>query len=58
MNINDMIKYYEIKLDEHGVKRVQEISVLREHAKSHGDESKVMEYDQELFHIYNLNAVN
>jgi hypothetical protein len=58
MNINDMIKYYEIKLDEHGVKRVQEISVLREHAESQGDESKVMEYDQELFHIYNLNAVN
>ena len=53
-----MIKYYEIKLDEHGVKRVQEISGLREHAESQGDESKVMEYDQELFHIYNLNAVN
>jgi len=53
-----MIKYYEIKLDEHGIKRVQEISVLREHAESLGDKSKVMEYDQELFHIYNLNAVN
>jgi len=54
----EAFKIFIRKLGESIDKRVQEISVLREHAESHGDESKVMEYDQELFHIYNLNAVN
>lgn len=52
MTVDDMLTYYQIKLDEHGVKRVHEISVLREHAEQHGDTDKLIEYDQELNLIY------
>jgi hypothetical protein len=55
MYIEDIINYYKIKLDEHGVKRVQELSVLREHAELHGDTDKLVEYDQELNLIYGGN---
>lgn len=52
MNIHDIITYYNIKLDEHGVKRVQELNVLREHAEMQGDTDLVNQYDQELQTIY------
>lgn len=52
MYINDMLEYYQIKLDDHGIKRVQEIHVLREHAEKQGDMDKISLYDQELQIIY------
>ena len=48
MDVNDMIDYFEIKLDESGKKRVVELSSLREEA----DTSKLALIDSELNTIY------
>ena len=38
MDVNDMIDYFEIKLDESGKKRVVELSSLREEAEKTNEE--------------------
>ncbi len=52
MEVNDMLDYYEIKLDDSGKKRVVELSSLREEAEMKGDTSKLLLIDSELTKIY------
>jgi|TARA_B110000259_G_scaffold185592_1_gene234959 hypothetical protein len=52
MDVNDMIDYFEIKLDESGKKRVVELSALRDEAEMKGDTSKLALIDSELNTIY------
>jgi hypothetical protein len=52
MNVNDMLDYFEIKLDSKDKKRVSELSVLREEAEVKDNVSKVANIDAELSEIY------
>jgi hypothetical protein len=52
MNVNDMLDYFEIKLDSKDKKRVSELSVLREEAELKDNVSKVANIDAELSKIY------
>jgi hypothetical protein len=52
MNVNDMLDYFEIKLDSKDKKRVSELSVLREEAELKDNVSKVANIDDELSKIY------
>jgi hypothetical protein len=52
MNVNDMLDYFEIKLDSKDKKRVSELSVLREEAELKDNVSKVANIDAELSEIY------
>ena len=52
MNVNDMLDYFEIKLDSKDKKRVSELSVLREEAVKKQNVSKVANIDVELSEIY------
>ena len=56
MNVNDMIDYFEIKLDESGKKRVVELSSLREEAELKGDTSKMRMIDAELSQVYEVSV--
>ena len=52
MDVNDMLDYFEIKLDSKDKKRVSELSVLREEAELKDNVSKVANIDAELSKIY------
>ena len=52
MEVNDMLEYFEIKLDSKDKKRVSELSVLREEAELKDNVSKVANIDAELSEIY------
>ena len=52
MNVNDMLDYFEIKLDSKDKKRVSELSILREEAELKDNVSKVANIDAELSEIY------
>ena len=52
MNVNDMLDYFEIKLDIKDKKRVSELSILREEAEVKDNVSKVANIDAELSEIY------
>ena len=52
MEVNDMLDYFEIKLDSKDKKRVSELSVLREEAEVKNNVSKVANIDAELSDIY------
>ena len=52
MEVNDMLDYFEIKLDSKDKKRVSELSVLREEAELKDNVSKVANIDAELSKIY------
>ena len=52
MNVNDMLDYFEIKLDSKDKKRVSELSILREEAEVKDNVSKVANIDAELSEIY------
>lgn len=52
MEVNDMLDYFEIKLDSKDKKRVSELSVLREEAEVKDNVSKVANIDAELSEIY------
>ena len=52
MEVNDMLDYFEIKLDSKDKKRVSELSVLREEAVDNQNVSKVANIDDELTKIY------
>jgi hypothetical protein len=52
MEVNDMLDYFEIKLDSKDKKRVSELSVLREEAELKDNVSKVANIDAELSEIY------
>ena len=56
MDVNDMIDYFEIKLDESGKKRVVELSSLREEAELKGDTSKMRMIDAELSQVYEVSV--
>ena len=56
MDVNDMIDYFEIKLDESGKKRVVELSSLREEAELRGDTSKMRMIDAELSQVYEVSV--
>jgi hypothetical protein len=52
MEVNDMLDYFEIKLDSKDKKRVSELSVLREEAVDKQNVSKVANIDDELNKLY------
>ena len=52
MNVNDMLDYFEIKLDSKDKKRVSELSVLREEAVDKKNVSKVANIDDELNKVW------
>jgi len=52
MNVNDMLDYFEIRLDSKDKKRVSELSVLREEAVDKKNVSKVANIDDELNKLY------
>ncbi len=56
MDVNDMIDYFEIKLDESGKKRVVELSALRDEAELKGDTSKMRMIDAELSQVYEVSV--
>lgn len=52
MTYEELREYYQIKLGDDGIKRVQELHVLREHAEDQGDQEQLVVIDQELNQLY------
>ena len=52
MTYEELREYYQIKLGDDGIKRVQELHVLRQHAEDQGDQEQLIVIDQELNQLY------